>query len=199
MQVVLASGNKGKLAELDELLGPLGYQLVAQAELGVTPGPEEGLTFVENALGKARAASLATGLAAIGDDSGIVVAALDGAPGLHSARYAGASGSAAEVAQANNAKLLAELAGVEDRRAYFYCALVFLAHAHDPAPIVATGTWHGRILTTPQGAGGFGYDPLFEVATLGRSAASLSAEEKNAISHRGQAVRELCQQLRDRP
>lgn len=198
MRVVLASGNRGKLDELDVLLGPLGYELVAQGELGVEPGPEVGATFIENALGKARAASAATGLPAIADDSGLVVATLGGAPGLRSARFAGASGTARDVARANNAKLLQALAGSADRRAHFYCALVFLAHATDPAPLIATGRWHGNILEAPQGAGGFGYDPLFEVAGLGIAAAALDADEKNRLSHRGQAVRGLCEQLQAR-
>lgn len=195
MRVVLASGNPGKLHELSSLLGPLGFDLVGQAELGITPGPETASTFIENALQKARHASRQAGLPAIADDSGLVVTALGGAPGIRSARYAGEAASA----QANNEKLLADLAGAADRSAHFYCALVFLQHPEDPAPRLATGTWPGVILETLQGSGGFGYDPLFFIPAHGCSAAEFEAIDKNRLSHRGQAVRALCEQLKTSP
>ena len=191
MRVVLASGNRGKLAEFDRLLGPLGFDLVSQGELGITPGPETASTFIENALEKARFASRQAGLPAIADDSGLVVNALAGAPGIRSARYAGANAGA----QANNAKLLTELAGASDRRAHFYCALVMLQRPEDPAPLLAVGRWSGEILESPRGTEGFGYDPLFFVPERGCSAAELEPKEKNRLSHRGQAVRALCEQL----
>ena len=191
MRIVLASGNRGKLQEFDRLLGPLGFDLVNQGELGITPGPETATTFVENALQKARFASAQARLPAIADDSGLVVNALEGAPGIRSARYAGANASA----QANNAKLLADLVGTTDRSAHFYCALVLLQHPEDPAPRLAIGTWSGEILESPRGSEGFGYDPLFFVPERGCSAAELEPEEKNRLSHRGQAVRALCEQL----
>ena len=192
MRVVLASGNQGKLAELSSLLGPLGFDLVSQAELGIAPGPETGATFIENALQKARFASRQVDLPAIADDSGLVVNALGGAPGIRSARYAGTDADS----QANSAKLLRELAGASDRSAHFYCALVFITHPDDPAPKVATGSWSGSILDAPRGGSGFGYDPLFFVETQGCTAAQLDPAEKNRLSHRGQAVRALCEQLK---
>lgn len=192
MRVVLASGNQGKLHELSSLLGPLGYDLVGQAELGIAAGPETGATFIENALQKARYASSQAGLPAIADDSGLVVDGLGGAPGIRSARYAGADADA----QANNDKLLRELAGVRDRAAHFYCALVFIQHPDDPAPKLATGSWPGVILESPQGSGGFGYDPVFFIHSHACSAAELEPTEKNRLSHRGQAVRALCEQLK---
>ena len=191
MRVVLASGNPGKLKELDGLLGPLGFDLVSQAELGISPGPETATTFVENALQKARFASSQCGLPALADDSGLVVDTLGGAPGIRSARYAGADASAED----NNAKLLASLAGKTDRSAHFYCALVYIQHPEDPAPVLAIGRWPGAILESPRGVGGFGYDPLFLVSDRDCSAAELTPQEKNRLSHRGQAVRALCQQL----
>ncbi len=191
MRLVLASGNRGKLEELSGLLGPFGFDLVSQGELGITPGPETACTFVENALEKARFASSQAGLPAIADDSGLVVNALAGAPGILSARYAGANASA----QANNTKLLADLVGVSDRRAHFYCALVLLQHPEDPAPLLAIGSWSGEILESPRGTEGFGYDPLFFIPERGCSAAELEPQEKNRLSHRGQAVRALCAQL----
>jgi XTP/dITP diphosphohydrolase len=194
MRVVLASGNRGKLQELSSLLGPLGYDLVSQADLGIAAGPETGATFIENALQKARFASRQANLPAIADDSGLVVDALGGAPGIRSARYAGPSADA----EANNAKLLHELAGTSNRTAHFYCALVFIQSPDDPAPKVATGSWPGVILEAPRGSGGFGYDPLFFVPSSGCAAAELEPSEKNRLSHRGQAVRELCEQLKVR-
>lgn len=189
MRIVLASGNAGKVIELEQLLERTGVQLVAQTSLGVTDADETGLTFVENALIKARHAARATGLPALADDSGICVDALDGAPGLYAARYAGTHGDSA----ANNAKLLRELDGVppEKRGAYFIAVLVLLRHADDPAPLIAEGRWYGRILEAPQGEGGFGYDPLFLPDGHDVSAAELDFALKNRLSHRGQALERL--------
>ena len=193
VKVVLASSNPGKLAELRALLEPAGMDVVPQDAFGVEPPEETGLTFVENALIKARAACAATGLPALADDSGVVVDALGGAPGVRSACYAGDGASDAD----NLARLLEALVGVEppDRGAAFVCALVYLRHAHDPCPIVCEGVWRGRILDAPRGGGGFGYDPVFFVETLGRTAAELSRAEKNALSHRGQALAQLLGRL----
>ncbi|HVI57041.1 MAG TPA: RdgB/HAM1 family non-canonical purine NTP pyrophosphatase [Luteibacter sp.] len=186
MRVVLASGNAGKVVELEQLLAGTGVQLVPQTTLGVSDAEETGLTFVENALLKARHAARLTGLPALADDSGICVDALGGAPGLYAARYAGKHGDSA----ANNAKLLHELAGVpaEKRSAYFIAVLVVLRHADDPAPLIAEGRWHGRILDTPRGEGGFGYDPLFLPAGHELGAAEMDPALKNRLSHRGQAL-----------
>ena len=193
MKVVLASSNPGKLAELNALLQPAGLQVVSQDALGVEPPEETGLTFLENALIKARAACAATGLPALADDSGVVVDALGGAPGVHSARYAGDGASDAD----NVAKLLDALEDVAapERTAAFVCAIVYLRHARDPCPLVCEGVWEGRILDVARGAGGFGYDPVFFVASLGRTAAELSRAEKNAVSHRGQALVKLLDRL----
>ena len=193
MKVVLASSNPGKLAELRALLSPAGLQLVSQDALGVEPHEETGLTFVENALIKARAASAATGLPALADDSGVVVDVLGGAPGVRSARYAGAGATDAE----NVEKLLQALSGAAapERGAAFVCAIVYLRHACDPCPIVCEGTWKGRILDAPRGSGGFGYDPVFFIEALARTAAELSRAEKNAASHRGQALARLLDRL----
>ena len=193
MRVVLASSNPGKLAELSALLEPGGLRVVSQDAFGIEPVEETALTFVENALIKARAACAATGLPALADDSGVVVDALEGAPGVHSARYAGGGASDAD----NVAKLLEALEGVAppERGAAFVCAIVYLRHARDPCPIVCEGIWEGRILDAPRGAGGFGYDPVFFIETLGRSAAELSRAEKNAVSHRGQALAQLLDRL----
>ena len=193
VKVVLASSNPGKLSELRALLKPAGLQVVPQDALGVEPPEETGVTFVENALIKARAACAATGLPALADDSGVVVDALGGAPGVRSARYAGEGASDAD----NLARLLEALAGVDppERGAAFVCAIVYLRHAQDPCPIVCEGVWRGRILDAPRGDGGFGYDPVFFVETLGRTAAELSRAEKNAASHRGQALSQLLDRL----
>ena len=193
MRVVLASSNPGKLAELSALLEPAGLCVVSQDVFGVEPPEETGFTFVENALIKARAVCAATGLPALADDSGVVVDALEGAPGVHSARYAGGGASDAD----NVAKLLEALEGVAppERGAAFVCAIVYLRHARDPCPIVCEGIWEGRILDAPRGAGGFGYDPVFFIETHGRSAAELSRAEKNAVSHRGQALAQLLDRL----
>lgn len=188
-RLVLATSNPGKLAELRPLLADAGYELVPQGELGVGDAVEDGRTFVENAILKARHASAATGLPALADDSGLVVDALGGAPGLLSARYAGVHGDSA----ANIAKLLAALHHVpgEARSAHFYCVLVLLRHADDPQPLIAEGSWHGRILGAPRGEGGFGYDPVFLDTARGLSAAELDAGTKNRVSHRGQALARL--------
>ena len=192
-KLVLASGNAGKLAEFNRLLADAGIEVVAQQTLGVADAEETGLTFVENALLKARHASRHTGLPALADDSGLCVDALGGAPGLYSARYAGVHGDHA----ANIAKLLGELDGLPEarRNAHFHCTLVLVRHADDPDPLIAQGRWHGQILTAPRGAGGFGYDPVFLDPAHGVSAAEMPAALKNAISHRGQALAELRKQL----
>jgi len=191
-RIVIAAGNRGKLREIASLLADLGLEVIAQADLGVEPPEETGTTFVENALQKARHAARETGLPAIADDSGLVVAALDGRPGVWSARYAGPGADDS----ANNARLLRELDGVRDRRAHFHCAAVFVRDAQDPNPIVAEASWHGEIAETEAGAGGFGYDPLFRVPGRGCTSAELTAAEKNELSHRGQAMRALHDRMR---
>ena len=186
MKLVLASGNAGKLAELRDLLGDAGIDLHAQSEFGVEDAEETGLTFVENAILKARHAARATGLPALGDDSGLCVDALDGAPGLYSARYAGTHGDAG----ANIVKLLDALRDVPEQRrtARFVCVLALLRHADDPQPLIAEGVWEGRILFAPRGDGGFGYDPVFFYPERNMGAAELDAALKNRISHRGRAL-----------
>ncbi|WP_300615545.1 RdgB/HAM1 family non-canonical purine NTP pyrophosphatase [Dokdonella sp.] len=193
MKLVLASGNRGKLAEMREILAGFDIELVAQGELGIEDAEETGTTFIENALLKARHAARQSGLPAIGDDSGLCVDALGGAPGLYSARYAGRHGDAA----ANIAKLLDALRDVpEDGRAgHFHCSIALLRGADDPAPLIAEGRWHGRILPAPRGANGFGYDPVFLDPASQRSAAELEATVKNRISHRGIALARLREQL----
>lgn len=193
VRIVLASNNPGKVREISQLLAPLKLEVVPQAEFGVTEIEETGLTFVENAILKARNAARHTGLAAIGDDSGLQVDALHGAPGIHSARYAGTNGND----QANIARLLGELLDVPEaqRTARFQCLMVYLRHAEDPTPIICQGTWEGRVLFAPRGANGFGYDPVFFVPTHSCSAAELPADAKNQLSHRGQALRKLLQAL----
>lgn len=188
MTFVLASGNPGKLAEMRSLLGD-GKTWVAQAELGIDDAEETGLTFVENAILKARHAARHSGLPALGDDSGLCVDALGGAPGLYSARYAGTHGDSA----ANIAKLLEALRDVDDaaRGAHFHCAIALLRSADDPAPLIAEGRWHGRVLDAPRGQGGFGYDPVFLDVQSGLNAAELDAATKNRISHRGRALATL--------
>jgi XTP/dITP diphosphohydrolase len=187
MNVVVATSNTGKLAELTVLLAPLGVTLSSQRQLGITEANETASSFVENALIKARHAAAATGWPAIADDSGLVVPTLGGAPGVRSARYAGADANPA----ANNRKLIAELAGIADRRAYFYCALVFMRDAADPAPLIGSADWHGRIVDVARGTGGFGYDPHFFIEGLAKTAAELPASTKNEISHRGRAATAL--------
>lgn len=193
MKLVLASSNAGKLVELRALLGDSGIDLHAQSEFGVADADETGTTFIENALIKARHATRATGLPALGDDSGICVDALHGAPGLYSARYSGAHGDA----EANIDKLLHELDGVtEERRgARFHCVLALLRHADDPEPIVVEGSWHGRILAARRGAGGHGYDPVFLDLASGLSAAEMAPADKNRLSHRGLALAALKRRL----
>lgn len=195
-RIVLASGNRGKLAEFHALLANAGFEVVPQASVGVEDIEETGLSFVENAVLKARHAARASGLPALADDSGLCVDHLHGAPGLYSARYAGNHGDSA----ANNAKLLRELDGVpaERRSAFFICVLALLRHADDPAPLIAEGRWHGRVLDAPRGAQGFGYDPLFLPDGQTRSAAELDPALKNRISHRGQALAQLHARLAER-
>ena len=191
MKVVLASNNAKKLKELGEILTPLGWELVAQARLGVPECDEPHRTFVENALEKARHAARLTGLPALADDSGLCVSALGGAPGVHSARYAQDSPDEAKSDARNNQKLLEELAAHSDRRAHFVSLIVFVRHADDPQPIIAEGEWHGEILNSERGTAGFGYDPLFYIREIDQTSAELSAAEKNRRSHRGQALARL--------
>lgn len=193
--LVLASGNQGKLREMTAILEPLGWQVRPQSDWNVPDAIEDGLSFVENALIKARHASRLTGQAALGDDSGLAVDYLGGAPGIYSARYAGAGAGDG----ANNEKLLKALSGVPEaeRGAHFYCAMVMVMHAEDPAPLVAIGRWDGRILEAPQGEGGFGYDPLFWVPGHACTSAQLPPEEKNSLSHRGRALRSLVKQIEE--
>ena len=192
---VVASSNRGKLAEIRELLADSGIDIVTQGEMGVTDADETGLTFVENALLKARKAARETGLPALGDDSGLCVDALDGAPGLYSARYAGEHGNA----DANIDKLLDVLRDVPDARrtAHFYAVIVLLRHAEDPQPLIAEGIWHGRVLHERRGDGGFGYDPVFLDPEQGLSAAELDPQLKHRISHRGLALAALRRKLLD--
>ena len=193
-RVVLASNNPGKLRELSALLAPLGVELVAQASLGIGQAEEPHPTFVENALAKARHASDASGLPAIADDSGICVAALGGAPGVHSARYAAMGGGECSDA-ANNQRLLRELAASTDRRAHYYCVLVLLRHPADPQPVIAEAAWHGEVINAPRGQGGFGYDPHFLLPDLGLTVAELDPATKNRSSHRGRAMQALLQRV----
>lgn len=195
-RIVLASNNAGKLKEFAQLLAPLGIEVLPQSAFAVGEAEEPHVTFVENALAKARHCSRLTGLPALADDSGLCVDALGGAPGVRSARYASLGSNEPKSDARNNEKLLADLAGVADRRAHFTCVLVLVRHADDPQPIICEGEWQGEILAAPRGAEGFGYDPLFGVPGSGRSAAELSHEEKNARSHRGQAVAQLLARLR---
>ncbi len=193
MKLVLASGNAGKLKELQAMLAGLPLQIVPQRELGVDDVPETGLTFVENALIKARHACAVTGLPALADDSGLIVDALDGAPGLYSARYAGSPTDDV----ANNAKLLDALREVpaERRSARFYAVIVLLRHANDPQPLICEGSWEGRIIDAPRGSHGFGYNPVFLDETLGLTAAEMLPEQKNGRSHRAKALQLLLQRL----
>ncbi len=191
MKLVVASNNPGKLREFDALLAPLGWEIIPQTALNVSECEEPHGTFVENALAKARHASAATGLPALADDSGICVHALGGAPGVYSARYAGEPKSD----QRNNEKLIEELAGQADRSAHYVCVLVFVRRPDDPQPLIAEGEWHGEIVDSPRGEGGFGYDPYFLLSDEGVTAAELPAEEKNSRSHRGKALTKLVAQL----
>jgi XTP/dITP diphosphohydrolase len=191
-RLILASNNAGKLREFSEILAPIGFVLHPQGEFDVPEADEPHGTFVENALEKARHASRLTGLPALADDSGVCVNALGGAPGVWSARYAGEPKSDAR----NNEKLIADLSAHADKSAYYYCVLVYLRHADDPQPVIADARWNGEISATARGANGFGYDPHFWLPALGKSAAELAPAEKNALSHRGQALRALVGKLR---
>ena len=191
--LVLASNNAKKLKELGALLDPLGIQLIPQGQLNISEAEEPFLTFVENALAKARHASRLSGLPALADDSGLCVRALGGAPGVLSARYAGEPRSDAR----NNAHLLEALANQNNRTAHFVSVLVLVRHADDPQPIIAEGNWHGEILTEARGEDGFGYDPLFWVPAAGKSAAEMPPQEKNVCSHRAIAMQKLLTQLAD--
>jgi XTP/dITP diphosphohydrolase len=186
-KIVLASSNLGKLAEFNALFGPLGIELISQQALGIAPAPEPFFTFVENALTKARQASSISGLPSLADDSGICVEALDGAPGIHSARFAGPDATDTQ----NNEHLLHLMKNHTNKRARYVCALVFIRHTNDPEPIIASGAWNGEIIDSPRGANGFGYDPFFFLPNLGQTAAELPPALKNKISHRALALQEL--------
>ncbi len=191
-KLVLASGNPGKLREFGQLLAPFDFEVLPQSAFNVPQAAEPHITFVENAIAKARHAARLTGLPALADDSGLCVSALGGAPGVFSARYGGEPKSDAK----NNAKLLADLAGTADRLAHYVAVLVLMRSADDPQPIVAEGEWHGEIIDTPRGTGGFGYDPYFLVPGTGLTVAELPHEEKNRCSHRGKALAQLLERLR---
>ena len=190
-QVVIASNNAGKLREISRILEPMGLAAQPQGHYGVPDCPEPHVTFIENCIAKARHASAHTGLPALADDSGICVDALMGAPGVYSARYAGEPKSDAR----NNEKLVAALRGEKNRKAHYYCVMVFVRYPDDPQPLIAEGRWHGEIIDTPRGSDGFGYDPYFWVAEFGKTCAELDLDTKNALSHRGQALRELAAKL----
>ena len=187
MDLVLATRNQGKVEEMRPMLAGIGFNLINQTDTDILSAVEDGATFVENALIKARSVAKATGLPSIADDSGLVVQALHGAPGIYSARYAGENASDAD----NNQRLLEALSEQSDRRAFFFCCMVFLRSAEDPTPLIATAQWHGEILQAPRGDGGFGYDPLFWLPEHKQTAAQLPKATKNSISHRGQACAQL--------
>lgn len=191
-KLIIASNNPGKLREFQHMLAPLGIEVLTQAELGISEAEEPHVTFIENALAKARHVSLMSGLPALADDSGICVSTLGGAPGVFSARFAGEPKSD----QRNNQKLLLDMQGVTDRRAHYYCVLVLVRHADDPQPVIAEGEWHGEIAQAARGEGGFGYDPLFWLPELNKMSSELTRDEKHEISHRGKAMRVLLQRLR---
>lgn len=191
LTIIIASNNAGKLREIDRLLAPLGYDVQPQSNFQIPEVDEPHPTFIENCIAKARHASKLTGLPALADDSGICVIALGGEPGVHSARYAGEPKSDLR----NNAKLVAALAGNPQRLAHYYCVMVYLRHAQDPQPLIAEGRWFGEIIDTPSGSDGFGYDPHFFIPSLNKTAAELSPAEKDALSHRGQALKQLVTQL----
>jgi XTP/dITP diphosphohydrolase len=193
-KLVLASNNPGKIRELRELLAPLDIDIVPQADLAIPEAEEPHCTFVENALAKARHAAQLSGLPALAEDSGICVDALHGAPGVHSARFAGEPKSD----QRNNDRLLELMADVDRRNAHYYCVAVLMRDAQDPQPLIVEGEWHGEVLRAPRGSGGFGYDPLFLDAKLNQTGAELSMQQKNRISHRGQAMERLVEGLRAR-
>lgn len=190
-RIVIASSNPGKLREIRAILAPLAIEVVPQSEFNVSEADEPHFTFVENALAKARHASRATGLPALADDSGICVAALNGEPGVHSARFAGEPKSDVR----NNDKLVALMRAHHDRRAHYYCVVVLTRHAEDPEPIIADAAWHGELVLQPRGSGGFGYDPHFLLPELNCTAAELPAQQKNRISHRGTALAGLVLKL----
>lgn len=194
LKLVLASSNPGKLAELSDILAELDAEVLPQSEFDIPDAVEDGLSFVENALIKARHAARHSGLPALADDSGLCVDALGGAPGIYSARYAGTHGDDA----ANNRKLIDNLQGIDNRRAHFHCALVFVRHETDPAPIICEGLWWGEIIDQPRGDNGFGYDPLFYIPELGCCSAELPKAQKNTLSHRGQALATLLARLQQR-
>jgi XTP/dITP diphosphohydrolase len=194
-RLVLASGNPGKIREIAQLLAPLSIEVVPQSQLGIEETEEPHATFLENALAKARHASHAAGLPALSDDSGLCVDALGGAPGVHSAYYAGRDGSREQRDARNNEKLLSSLKG--ERAAYYACLMVLVRSPADPLPLVTEGIWRGEIVRLPRGANGFGYDPLFLLPHLAKTAAELDPLEKNRISHRGQALNKLLELLRD--
>jgi XTP/dITP diphosphohydrolase len=197
-RLVIASSNPGKIREFEQMLAPLGFAIVGQRELGIADAAEPHATFVENALAKARHASGVAQVPAFADDSGICVAALGGEPGVHSARYAAHDRQDIDrdtQDALNNRKLLAALADKADRRAHYYCVIVLVRHPDDPEPLIAEGRWHGEVITEARGANGFGYDPYFYLPALARTAAELESEEKNAISHRGQALKQLVARL----
>jgi len=200
-RLVLASSNPGKLREFEALLAPLGVEIVPQSNLGVTDAEEPHGSFVENALAKARHASRRTRLPALADDSGICVAALDGEPGVHSARFAeppsGSMPGGNTHDTRNNKKLIELLADKDNRRAHYYCVIVLMRHADDPEPIIAEGSWAGEIVAAPRGANGFGYDPHFYLRDLGKTAAELDPGEKNLVSHRGKALRRMLAKLKE--
>jgi XTP/dITP diphosphohydrolase len=198
-KVILASGNAGKLREIQAILAPLGCEVLTQAALGITDAEEPHLTFIENALAKARHAAALAGLPALADDSGVCAVALRGEPGVHSARYAGSSAGREERDARNNDKLVAALAACTDRRAYYYCAIVLVRHAADPQPLIGEGYWWGEISEHARGRNGFGYDPHFFLPELGKTAAELEPGHKNRLSHRGQALRQLVEKLRSFP
>ena len=192
-KLVIASNNPGKLKEFQFLLQPLGIEVLTQSQLGISEAEEPHVTFVENALAKARHVSRLSGLPALADDSGICVEALGGAPGVLSARYAGDTPKSDE---RNNQKLLQDMQGVTDRRAHYYCVLVLVRHADDPQPLIAEGEWHGEIAHEERGDGGFGYDPMFWLPEFGKMSSELSRDEKHAISHRGKALKVLLEKLK---
>lgn len=190
-KLVIASNNSGKLREIGELLAPLAIDVAPQSEFNISEAGEPHITFVENALAKARHASRCSSLPVLADDSGICVSALGGAPGVNSARYAGEPKSD----ERNNLKLIESLKNQTDRHAYYYCVIVLVRHADDPQPIIVDGSWHGEIIDQPRGSGGFGYDPYFYLPEFGKTSAELTAEQKNQISHRGQALAKLVEIL----
>jgi XTP/dITP diphosphohydrolase len=192
-KLVIASNNPGKLREFQHMLAPLGFEVLTQAQLGISEAEEPHCTFIENALAKARHVSRTSGLPALADDSGICVEALGGAPGVQSARYAGDNPKSD---RRNNDKLLQDMQGISDRRAHYYCVLVLVRHADDPQPIIAEGEWHGEIAHAERGDGGFGYDPMFWLPELSKMSSELTHDEKHAISHRGKAMKVLLEKLK---